>query len=94
VIQKTINIVLEVRSKIVDESDMMWTSFTTAVELRDEIDEILLGLRNEDLSVIRTLNAHFAAASTFQDHAIQNNWSERYMELADEFDKIYEHYTH
>lgn len=89
---EAINILLEIKEKITDESDFTWTSFDNADELREEIDGLILRLRTGNRDVIKDIYIHFLPTSTFQEHAIQNGWSDRYMQLAEQFDEIYEHY--
>lgn len=78
-----------VMSKITNESDMMWTAYDSAEELREEIEVYIAQLRSDDLGSINDLNMHFAPASTFQDHSIQNGWSGEYLKIATKFDKLY-----
>lgn len=87
---EAINILVEIKEKITDGSDLMWTSFEDAQELREEIDDLILRLQTEDQNVIRDIYTHFLPTSTFQEHSMQNGWSKRYMQLAEQFDKIYE----
>lgn len=83
-------ILLKVRDKITDESDLVWTSFETAEELRKEIDGFISRLNHGDKEVIKDVYIHFLPTSTFQEHSMQNGWTEEYMKLAERFDKIYE----
>lgn len=87
-----IDILLKIRKKITDDSDLNWTSFETADELRKEIDEFISRLEQEDENVMDDIHVHFLPTSTFQEHSMQNGWTEEYMKLASQFDKIYETY--
>mgnify|MGYP001182230849 CR=1 FL=1 len=82
-------ILLQIRDKITDESDLDWTSFTTAEELRKEIDHFIFQLDEGNKGVLDDVYVHFLPSSTFQEHAMQNDWTEEYMKLAERFDKIY-----
>lgn len=79
-----------VKARITDDSDLMWTSFETAKELRDELDIATNQLKDGDYSCLDKLEVYFAPACTFQDHSLQNGWHEEYMKLAEEFDQICE----
>ena len=91
-IKEAINILLEIRAKITDDSDLMYSSFETAHELRTEIDDLILRLQQDDKEVVKDIYVYFLPTSTFQEHSLQNHWSSRYIELAERFDKIYEQY--
>lgn len=82
-------ILLTIREKVTDESDLTWTRFDIPYELRNEIDRLILRLQANDESVVKEIHFHFLPTSTFQEHAIQNGWSDEYTKLADQFDTIY-----
>ena len=91
-IREATEILLKIREKITDDSDLLWTSFSSADELRIEIDSLILRIDQEDKNVLSDVYVHFLPTSTFQEHSIQNGWSKEYMKLAERFDKIYERY--
>ena len=90
--KETIEILLLIRDKITDDSDLTWTSFETAGELRKEIDGFISRLDQEDTEVLSAIYVHFLPTSTFQEHSLQNKWADEYMKLAERFDEIYERY--
>lgn len=85
-----IGILEEIRSYSTDDSDMMYTYFETPKELREEIDQCISGIKAKDKKVWEPLNLSFLPTGTFQEHSMQNGWSERYHKLAERFDFIYE----
>ena len=87
--REAINILLLVREKITDHSDLMWTSYETAEELREEIDKCIAGLRRNDKPILDEINYHFSPAASFQEHSLQNGWSDEYQKLAARFDELY-----
>ena len=87
--QELIDILNKVKEKITDDSDLVWTSYETAIELRDELDSCIEQLGKGDRSCLETLNMHFLPTSTFQEHSLQNNWPNEYMKLSKNFDRIY-----
>lgn len=87
--KEAINILLLIREKITDDSDLIWTSYETAEELRAEIDKCIEGLRCCDKKVVEDVNYHFSPAATFQEHSLQNGWSDEYQKLAARFDELY-----
>jgi len=88
--QELIDILKIVKSKLTDESDLIWTRYDTSKQLRDELDNYIKQLKEGDSSCLEKLNMHFAPTSTFQEHSIVNGWADEYIKLSDRFDKIYE----
>lgn len=86
--EQIINILLKIRERITDDSDLVWTSYETADELKNEIDKYVLELRDGNEKLIKNLNIHFLPTSTFQEHSIQNGWTDEYIKLAAHFDEI------
>lgn len=89
-INEAIGILLTVREKITDTSDLVWTSYETAEELREDIDKIVKELKEGNEAIIDEAYSHFLVTSTFQEHSMQNGWSDQYLRLAAQFDTIYE----
>lgn len=89
-IKEITEILLKIRDKITDDSDLIWTSFETAEELRKEIDRFILRLNQGNKYVLKDIYVHFLPTSTFQEHSMQNGWMEAYLKLAERFDEIYE----
>ena len=84
-----IDILSKIKEKLKDDSDMLWTSYETAKELRDELDLCIEQLEKGDKSCLGNLDLHFLPASTFQEHSLQNDWTKEYKKLAEKFDSIY-----
>lgn len=84
-----IDILEQIKDKVADDSDMLWTRYDSGAELKREIDQFIVRLREGDFSVLHNINVEFLPTSTFQEHSLQNNWSEAYLKFADQFDKIY-----
>lgn len=87
--KELISIIETVRNKFTDESDLLWTSYETANEVRDELDDCISRLNVGDKSCLENLNMHFLVTSTFQEHSLMNGWSEEFLGIAEKFDKIY-----
>jgi hypothetical protein len=87
--QELIDILRKVKDKFTDESDLLWTSYETAKELRNELDIYIDQLSKGDKSCLTKLNIHFLPTCTFQEHSLMNNWTEEYMKLSEKFDCIY-----
>ena len=78
-----------VKAKFTDNSDMLWTSYETAKEVRNELTSYINQINKGDKSCLENLNIHFLPTSTFQEHSLQNGWTEEYMKLSEKFDNIY-----
>ena len=83
------SIIEKIKLKISDDSDMVWTGYNTAKELRDEIDLYINQFNGGDLNCLEELSKYFLPTSTFQEHSISNGWPDEYLKLAEAFDKIY-----
>ena len=88
-IQELIDILSCVKAKFSDNSDMDWTTYEKAKEVRDELDDCIEKLSQDDKNCLDNLNIHFLPTSTFQEHSIQNDWTKEYMLLSEKFDRIY-----
>ncbi len=84
-----IEIVKQIKDKFTDDSDMLWTSYDSAKEVRDELEGFIVQLADGNTSCLESLSFHFAPTSTFQEHSTQNNWANEYLDLAKRFDEIY-----
>ncbi|MBL0357772.1 MAG: hypothetical protein IPP72_13195 [Chitinophagaceae bacterium] len=89
--QILIDILLKVKKKITDDSDLMWTSYEHAATLRKEIDDFVDQLKRGDFSSLDQVNLHFLPTGTFQEHSLMNGWSDEYLQLSASFDKLYEY---
>jgi hypothetical protein len=87
---EAIDILLEVKKEIRDDTSFDWTSYENAEELRTDIDKYIENLKKGNLSLLDETYSHFLVTSTFQEHALQNGWVDTYMRLAGRFDKLYE----
>ncbi|HSZ72925.1 MAG TPA: hypothetical protein VK750_09630 [Cytophagaceae bacterium] len=89
-ITRLIEMLKQIKSYTGKDADTSWSSYDDPQELRDELDEYVTKLTDGNEEVIDTLDILFAPTSTFQELSIANNWSDEYLAMAEEFDKIYE----
>jgi hypothetical protein len=87
---RLIEMLKQIKSYTGKDTDTSWSTYDDPQEVRDELDEYIAKLTDGNESVIDTLNILFAPTSTFQELSIANNWSDEYLAMAEEFDKIYE----
>jgi hypothetical protein len=88
-INEIIKIVESVKFKIHEGSNMGLTRYNNPKELRDELDGYIAQLKENDLSCLEELYGLFLPTCDLQDISIPNGWSDEYVRLAGEFDKIY-----
>ncbi|MDB5257075.1 MAG: hypothetical protein JWM14_1770 [Chitinophagaceae bacterium] len=79
-----------IKSRTGKDADTSWSSYDDPQEIRDELDEYISKLTAGNEEVLDTLNLLFAPTSTFQELSIANNWSDEYLAMAEEFDKLFE----
>ncbi len=89
-ITRLIEMLKQIKSRTGKDADTSWSSYDDPQELRDELDEYISKLTDGNEEVIDTLNLLFAPTSTFQELSIANDWSDEYLIMAEEFDKIFE----
>lgn len=89
-INELISILASVKEKITDGSDLIWTSYETPVELRNEIDRCIYHLQQNHKQILEEINFHFAPTGTFQEHSMANGWTGKYNAMAERFNKLYE----
>jgi len=89
-IEKIIDIIITVRKKIKDDTDVVWAGYDSLTELQVEIDSNLKELQNGNLDKLDTFKNHFLPTATFQEVSLSNGWGDELIKLAEEYDKLYE----
>ncbi|MBC7487821.1 MAG: hypothetical protein H7282_13845 [Cytophagaceae bacterium] len=87
---RLIEMLKQIKSRTGKDADTSWSSYDDPQEIREELDEYISQLTEGNEEVLNTLNLLFAPTSTFQELSIANNWSDEYLAMAEEFDKIFE----
>lgn len=87
--QELIDIIKKVKDKFTNESDLTYSSYNTAKELRNELNVYIDELCKGDKTSLLKLNILFSPTGLFQEHSLMNYWSEEYLILAKKFDSIY-----
>jgi hypothetical protein len=88
-VQEAISILLNVKEKIKDNSDCVWTYYENSEQMKNEIDNYVLELTNGSLKSLDEIYTHFLPTAAYQEHSMANNWSPEYHKLASKFDKVY-----
>jgi hypothetical protein len=76
-------------SFITDETNVIWADYDTPQDLLKNVKRDLKALENGDLARLDKLKNYFLPTGTFQEVAISNGWSDEYLELSEEFDRLY-----
>ena len=88
--KELINILINVKDHIKDDSDLTWVYYETPDDIRIEIDKYITELEKGKVAFLDEIYTHFLPTAAYQEHSIANNWSTEYQEIAKQFDKIYE----
>lgn len=91
--EELLQIIEVVRSTVHPETELIYSYFESVDELLRELDELSEGVKNGELESLSTLSMHFAPTSGFQELSMQNGWSEEYLKIAEEFDRISDSYS-
>lgn len=91
--QKALLQILEfIKSTLTDETSFVMSGFESVEKLEEELDELSETVKAGDLNSLEDLNMHFLPTSGFQELALENGWSDEYLELTEKFDQIYDKY--
>ena len=85
-----INIIKIVRGKISGDTDVVWAGYNGVTQLQTDIDKDLEKLLNGDLNILDAFKQRFMPTATFQEISLSNGWEDEFIELADNFDKLYD----
>lgn len=88
-IEKIKAILTCIRSKINDDTDVVWTKYDTPGQLIDHIDVCLNNLKELNPKILGSIYLDFSPTSTFQEISISNGWEDEYIQLSTEFDNAY-----
>jgi hypothetical protein len=88
-INEAINILLQVKDKIKDDSDCVYTYYETPGDMRKEIDKYVQELKNGRTILLDEMYMHFLPTAAYQEHSMADDWTIAYHNLAERFDKVY-----
>ena len=87
---QTLEILHKVLNKTGPSSDFRYSGFEDFNELKKEIEEMMNRVRKGDASVLNVISFHFLPTGPFQELSIDNKWGDEFLELAKQFDAVYE----
>lgn len=82
------HLISEVEQYITEDSDITWTSNDSVQELKAELRKYKKQLVAKDFSCIFSLNVLFAPTGSLQEHSLSNGWSNEFLKLASELDRL------
>jgi hypothetical protein len=88
-ITELIEIIKKVKRKITDSSDMVWTSYETSNQLRDELEVCINELQTGNTSSMEKIKTLFLPTGALQEHSISNGWADEFLTLSEKFDQLY-----
>ncbi|MCK8482337.1 hypothetical protein [Psychroserpens algicola] len=88
-IQVIIEIIKNINSRLTDQTDLSWTKYKRAFELKSELEKDIQELNKGNQEILEKFNLYFAPTGTFQEIAIPNGWGEDFILMANDFDKLY-----
>lgn len=78
-----------IKSKITQETDLLWTNYNSKEELIAEINIIDNLVREKNRKGLEALEYLFAPTGTLQEISMQNDWIQEYLNLSSKFDTLY-----
>lgn len=91
--QKVAELLLQIRGYITEKSDIVWAGFDNVEAFLEELNKDIVNIQLCDFQTLKKVKLHFLPTSVYQELSLSNGWSEMYLQLATEFDAIYERLT-
>lgn len=88
-IQVIIEIIKNVNSLITEQTDLSWTKYNRAYELKSELETDIQEFEKGNLQIFEKYSLYFAPTGTFQEISILNGWGENFVLIANDFDQLY-----
>ncbi len=89
IIEAALQLIVIVKARITDDSDIKRTSYNSAAEFRFYLDSLTYQVKLGNLDGFRGLNFAFSPTNDLQEHAMTNGWANEYMILAKRSDNLY-----
>jgi len=91
--QKVADILKQIKAFVSEETDTVWAGFDSPDKFLEEINQDIEKIENCDYQRLERVNVEFAPTCSYQELSMTNGWSDKYLELSKDFDKIYERMT-
>lgn len=91
--QQVAGILRQIKTFISQYSDTVWAGFDNANEFLEELNQDIESIETCDYQALQKIHVEFLPTSTYQELSISNGWSDNYIKLSNDFDKLYEKLT-
>jgi hypothetical protein len=87
--QKVAEILKQIKSHTNLDSDTVWTRFDSTELFLADLNQDITNIENCCLTALDKVQMEFLPTSTYQEISISNGWGYNYIELSNDFDKLY-----
>jgi hypothetical protein len=91
--QKVADILKQIKAFISQDTDTVWAGFDNADKFLEELNQDIEKIENCNFETLEKVHIEFLPTCTYQELSMSNGWSDKYLELSTEFDRIYEWMT-
>jgi hypothetical protein len=84
-----IHILQQVRSHTPEDADTIWAAYDNAAEFYIDLEQDIAKLEYCDFKTLEKVRVEFMAACTYQEIAMSSGWSDAYLKLGEDFDRLY-----
>lgn len=88
--QGVIDILQQVKSHTPDNTDTTWAGYDNAAEFLTDLEQDIAKLEYCDFETLEKVRVEFMAACTYQEMAMAGGWSDAYLKLGEDFDRLYQ----
>jgi hypothetical protein len=87
--QRVSEILKQIKELIKSDSDTVWGGYENAGEFLAELNKDIEQIEVCDFNTLNKVQSEFLPASTYQEISVSNDWSDNFLFLAEDFDKLY-----
>ena len=91
--QKVKEILLQIISKINNNTDTIWAGYDNPDLLLNELKKEIDNIEICDFDTLNDIYINFLPTGSYQELSLSNGWSNEYLKLAERFDIIYDKLT-
>ncbi len=91
--QKVADILKQIRAFISKDIDTVWACFDNADKFLDELNQDIEKMEKCNWQTLEKVHVEFLPTCSYQELSISNGWSDHYLKMSTDFDKIYERMT-
>lgn len=88
--QKVRQILEQIRNLTKPETDTVWAGYDSSVDFLNDLNQYIEKIEYCDFETLNKLEMEFAPTSTYQEISLSNGWSAKFLEIAEQFDKLHD----